>query len=202
MTNSFVILAAAFLSLPAACSQTFEIVSVKERPAATGPHDDYLMPYRGGRLSGDDITLKTMIAWACRVEDFQVGGGPAWIGTARFDLEARSAGHSDTAQYRQMLAALLAERFKLAIRREEKESAVYILSPAKGGSKLRPSSEAGCEEDSKLSTTHPYGILHTVPSGRMIGYRVPASSIATISRLSSAASCWIARVSRTKSTSI
>jgi hypothetical protein len=44
MTNSFMIVAAMLLSLPAARSQTFEIVSVKERPAATAPHDDYLMP--------------------------------------------------------------------------------------------------------------------------------------------------------------
>jgi uncharacterized protein (TIGR03435 family) len=101
-----------------------------------------------------------MIAWAYHVEEFQVAGGPPWIGTARFDLEARSAGHPSTAQYRQMLASLLAERFRLAIRREEKESPVYILSPAKGGSKLRPSPEAGCEEDSKLSATHPCGVLH------------------------------------------
>ena len=42
------------------------------------------------------------------------------------------------AQYRRMLAALLQDRFKLGIRQQEKQAAVYILTLAKGGS-ARPS---------------------------------------------------------------
>jgi uncharacterized protein (TIGR03435 family) len=87
-------------------------------------------------------------------------GGPEWIRSQRFDIEAlRSEDRSDYSsrafgsgrfQYsryslgprlRRMLQALLAERFNLVLRREMREMPAYELSVAKGGLKLTASKE-------------------------------------------------------------
>lgn len=55
---------------------------------------------------------------AYRVEDFQILGGPGWLDSDRFDIEAKAAGSPPQEQVRLMLQSLLADRFKLALHRE------------------------------------------------------------------------------------
>ena len=43
-----------------------------------------------GGSSNRDVTLKILIATAYRVQEFQISGGPAWIGSDRFDVDANS----------------------------------------------------------------------------------------------------------------
>jgi len=67
-------------------------------------------------------------------------GGPAWVRSARYDIEAKAdepAGAS-RAQMNMMLQKLLADRFQLTLRRETKELPVYALAVAKSGLKLTP----------------------------------------------------------------
>ena len=93
-----------------------------------------LLPNRGGRLTG----------------------GPDWLRTrsGAMDIQATSvipAGLSvqeRNGRMRLMLQALLADRFKLKIRRETKEMPVYALVVAKGGPKLQKADiqEKDCTE--------------------------------------------------------
>ena len=73
----------------------------------------------------------------------EVLGGPGWIGSARFDIEAKAPGEADKRQIHRMLQLLLAERFHLAARREKREMPVYFLVVAKNGPKLREMSRGG-----------------------------------------------------------
>ena len=95
----------------------------------------------GGRVSVSNATLKLLIQNVYRVRDFQVSGGPPWIATERWDIEA-TPGSNDTPaitpeQRDEMFKTLLADRFHLLLHRETKELPVYDLVITKGGSKLR-----------------------------------------------------------------
>lgn len=76
----------------------------------------------------------------------RLAGGPDWIRQSEvYDIDAKGtfpSGLSDSARQergRQMLQALLADRFKLVIRRETKEMPVYVLVVDKSGPKLETS---------------------------------------------------------------
>jgi len=73
----------------------------------------------------------------------RVSGGPDWLTTAKFDIQAKvddadlDAFKAFTQEQRQqMLQALLADRFKLVTHHETKEFRVFALTVAKSGSKL------------------------------------------------------------------
>jgi uncharacterized protein (TIGR03435 family) len=74
-----------------------------------------------------------------------ISGGPAWINSDRYDIEAKAEG-TPSRQMMQgpMVQALLEDRFKLKIHRETKEIPVYELTVARSGFKLQPMQEGDC----------------------------------------------------------
>jgi len=100
-----------------------------------------LRPMPGGGLSATGVTLKMLIGLAYGVFAYQITGGPAWIGTERWDIEAKTdgvQGQLPRAQSAALLRALFEERFQLKARRENKEMPVYALVVTKNGPKLKP----------------------------------------------------------------
>jgi uncharacterized protein (TIGR03435 family) len=78
--------------------------------------------YSGGDLfRPQSVPLNFLIQLAYNVKDFQVLGGPAWVGSDRYDVTAKPEGDSTFEQMRPMLQSLLADRFKLTLRRETRE---------------------------------------------------------------------------------
>ena len=57
---------------------------------------------------------------------------------ARFEINAKLPSGTSTDQIPEMLQALLADRFRLEIRREKQEQSVYALLVGNGGPKLKP----------------------------------------------------------------
>lgn len=117
----------------------FEAASVKPSP---GP-PNALLSMRGGpgtpdpgRLDYRNAALKLVIQIAYDVEPDQVSG-PAWLSSARFDIQATLPQGATKQQFREMLQNLLTERFHLAFHREKKDFSVYELQIAKSGPKLR-----------------------------------------------------------------
>jgi uncharacterized protein (TIGR03435 family) len=71
-----------------------------------------------------------------------VTGGPAWIRSDQYAINAKAEGAAPVAQMLgPMLQALLEDRFKLKIHHEAKEGPVYVMTVAKGGSKLQPDTD-------------------------------------------------------------
>ncbi len=102
-----------------------------------------MQPQPGGNLRLVGATLKNLIAYAYNVREFTISGGPGWINSDRFDINARaeqSSASGDSSggsrQIPERLRSLLAERFQLAIHRESKEQNVYALVLAKSGPKF------------------------------------------------------------------
>ena len=62
----------------------------------------------------------------------------------RYDVDARAAEDTTFEQMRPMLQSLLADRFKLVLRRETRQLPVYELVPARDGLKIEPTREGSC----------------------------------------------------------
>ena len=102
----------------------FEVASIKLSAATFGSWLRYLP---GGRFSGMSW-LKQVIQVAYGIEDYQVSGGPGWLTTDRYEIEAK-AEHADASKkdINMMLQSLLTERFQVKLRHETKEFPVYAL---------------------------------------------------------------------------
>ncbi len=94
-----------------------------------------------GQLTGV-ATLKGLLMQAYGLKDYQILG-PSWIETDRFEVAAKIPAGANQAQVAGMLQLLLAQRFRLAVRRETRELSVYALVVAKDGPRLARSSEPG-----------------------------------------------------------
>ncbi len=77
---------------------------------------------------------------------FQVVGGPSWVNTDGYDIEAKPEVSTDQKRMWLMLQTLLADRFKLAMHRATKDLPVYDLQAVKGGPKLRAPDRGNCSE--------------------------------------------------------
>lgn len=67
----------------------------------------------------------------------QLSGGPKWVDSERYNIEAKAKGPADEARLMVMLQTLLKERFKLEFHRETKMFPGYAIAVAKSGIKLR-----------------------------------------------------------------
>jgi len=143
------VLSACLLLLPAfaisAFAQTetpeFEAASVKVSPP---PANGLFMVRMGGgpdssdpgRVTYTGVNLKSLVAHAYGVKEFQVEG-PAWLDGERYDVIATIPHGANKEQVGLMMQKLLADRFKLTLHHETKPMATFTLSVAKGGPKLQ-----------------------------------------------------------------
>ena len=88
--------------------------------------------------------LRSLIQAAYNITRFQLEGGPAWVDTERYDIQAQSAGQATPDQIRGVLQSLLADRFKLALRRETRTMPVYELVVADEGLKIAAMQPGEC----------------------------------------------------------
>jgi len=127
----------------AATRPEFEVASVK--PNTSGNNMVMIRPPAGGRFTATNARLKMLIGLAYNVQNFEISGGPAWINSDGYDIEAKAADSNiGIEQLRPMLQMLLEDRFKLMIHRETKEVPVYALTAGKNGPKLPEAKEGGC----------------------------------------------------------
>ena len=99
----------------------------------SGPQDG-----RSIRVGGP---LRSLIQAAYNVTRFQVEGGPSWVRSDRYAIDARAAGNATEDE---MLQSLLADRFKLTLLRETRTLPVYELVVADAGFKITPMKEGDC----------------------------------------------------------
>jgi uncharacterized protein (TIGR03435 family) len=128
---------------------SFEVATIKPTHSTENRRGMMMTP---GKLSINNMPLKSLIAFAFDARsEAQVIGGPDWINTENYTIEAKEddalAAALDKAppeerarQVRLMMQSLLIDRFKLKVSRSSKETTVYALVVGKGGPKLTPSS--------------------------------------------------------------
>src|ERR1035438_10242065 len=116
---------------------SFQVASIKASDPNPSNPMWIGMSADGAMVKYTNITLRDCIRGAYRARDFQIIG-PDWMTNARFEISAKLPSNASTGQIPEMLQALLAERFKLEIRREKKEYSIYALVVGNGGPKLKP----------------------------------------------------------------
>jgi uncharacterized protein (TIGR03435 family) len=133
----------------------FEVASIKPYtdPGGPGPHLVGFSNKPGSpRMDMTGVTFKMLMAYAYAVRDFQIIGGPAWITSDQYDIQAKAedgvilatTGMRDRNVPDPMalrIQSLLDDRFKLKSHRETRDLPVYELALAKGGSKLKLSAD-------------------------------------------------------------
>jgi uncharacterized protein (TIGR03435 family) len=131
---------------------SFEVASIKPHVSdnqpgvrvmmGSGPNADM------SRFHASNVTAKMLIATAYNVKEFQIAGGPSWINSNRFDVDAKVEDsmaarlqklprEQQQAQQALMIRSLLLTRFALEVTRATKEGPVLALVVAKGGPKLK-----------------------------------------------------------------
>lgn len=132
-----------------AARPAFAVAAIKPSGSDTGRSIRFLP---GGRFVATGANVRLLIKVAYNLNDDQVSGGPAWIGTKHFDIDAKpdaatadAATATDAANAAKTpmqdlthlrLQALLEDRFHLKLRSEMKEMKTYALVVAKNGPKL------------------------------------------------------------------
>lgn len=135
---------------PALAQQAkFEIADVHVSPTARGFAQNFGGVLRGGRYVNRDATMLNLIGEAYGVSEDGLAGGPGWIGSDLFDVIAKVPDGTTPATAKIMLQNLLTERFNLVMHKGTSPLPRYVLTVAKGGSKLKSSSGSdspGCQQ--------------------------------------------------------
>jgi uncharacterized protein (TIGR03435 family) len=115
---------------------SFDVASVK--PSAGCPPACGLIRQMPGGMTyhGEGVPLRVAMTVAYTVTDRQIAGGPAWMNTDRFDIEAKASRPRTSDELHVMLQHLLEERFQLKLRREARDEPVWAMVLDKGGSKM------------------------------------------------------------------
>jgi uncharacterized protein (TIGR03435 family) len=86
---------------------------------------------RGGRYEVRMATMVDLVRIAYDVPPDRVLEGPSWLEYDRFDVTAKGPARTSAEAQRAMLQALLADRFKLVVRKETRQMPAYALTAGK-----------------------------------------------------------------------
>jgi uncharacterized protein (TIGR03435 family) len=118
----------------AADAQEFEVATVKVSAPGGGESGIRATP---GRLIIENASLRNLIMIAYKVRPSLIEGGPSWADSTLFNVEGRASTQAGADPMFLMLQRLLEDRFQLRLHRETKDGSVYLLTVAKGGSRLK-----------------------------------------------------------------
>ncbi len=139
-----------------------------------------------------NTTLASLIKVAYFLQGDELVGGPSWINSKGFDIEAKSdAGiaalpkttneqaTSNEADPLSPFQQLLQDRFGLKVHKEMKEVPVYALVVVKSGSKLRPSNDQSSMEQLNIHDAQ-YGNLPGIRAlgrGQIVAIKTPIDQL-------------------------
>ncbi len=156
---------AALFLLAGCCSllaqpASLDVVSIKRNTSLSGFAAN--PPLKGGRLKYTNVTVKEMLSVAYPVDLLHMSGGPSWLDNEHYDVEATTTEQTVSEErYREMVRAMLADRFQLAVRYETQVQQIYALSPDKKGLKLKATPEGA--DRRVVSATHMESASLTMP---------------------------------------
>jgi uncharacterized protein (TIGR03435 family) len=121
----------------------FEVASIKpvERPTGGTTWHTANGEFRG------TADLRSLIEFAYDVRLHQLSGGPGWMDSAGFTIDAKPDPAKQIprgyAPIREMMRSLLEDRFKLAVHWETRQQPVYELVLARSGLKMKQADKPG-----------------------------------------------------------
>jgi uncharacterized protein (TIGR03435 family) len=151
-----------------------------------------------------DLPLRTIIRFAYGIQDAQLVGGPAWIDTDFFDVEAKAPADRvennarvpmDT--LRAMTQSMLADRFKLVARHDTRQLPIYALIAARNDGRLGPQLQPAAVDCERLERNNqqPPPPKDGQPScGGLLGAGRLALNGWSMSRLAINLATWVDRI--------
>ena len=115
----------------------FEVASVK-RVVDVPVNFPGVLLQRGGRVTSPGTNVRQLILVAYGLQDLQLSGGPAWLGSERYAIEARTGADATRASVRSMVRSLLTERFQLIAHFEKRDLPAFALVLADRDGRLGP----------------------------------------------------------------
>jgi hypothetical protein len=165
----------AFMFGPSLDAQTpaapaFEVASVKPNKTGDGR---VMLGLQPGRFNATNVPLRMLLRQAFNVQDFQIVGGPDWLGSDRFDIIAKAPdGDFNGDVMRPMLQSLLVERFKLGFHRETRDMPIYALMKARPDGKLGPNLSASTTDCAGTRGRRGGGTATGASTRREVGLRL------------------------------
>jgi len=122
--------------MPADAHPAFEVATIK--PTKPGEQRTFLV-WRGADMQVVNFSLEGLIKFAYTLQDKQILGGPDWMNTEKFDIDAKpdTPGSPNGDQLKEMVQKLLADRFGLQFHRDERDMGAYVLTVGKDGPKMK-----------------------------------------------------------------
>jgi uncharacterized protein (TIGR03435 family) len=125
----------------------FEVAAIHQNVADQSGRSHIVSSTADGHFLTINASLQSIVRWAFDMPETRILGGPAWMSSTKFDIDAKGDASVDAqlhglssddsrAVKRRMVQGLLADRFKLVTHRETRELPIYALVVAKGGAKL------------------------------------------------------------------
>lgn len=134
----------------------FEVASVKLVNHPVRPHPVGLI-IKHGTLTMEAAALRQIVGLAYGIQRVRVYGGPDWMDSELYDIQAKSGNPDATRdQIQAMLQTLLTDRFQLKFHHENRHLPVFTLAVAPGGPKLE---EAKAEDPTGVNTDASSGHL-------------------------------------------
>jgi uncharacterized protein (TIGR03435 family) len=130
----------------------FEVASVKMNVNGT---DSEFQAAPGGRFIARNRTLWDLIFHAYDLRPYQLPDTPEWTTSEHYDIEAKADGNVSYKQMMPMLQSLLQDRFNLKVHWGMKEQPIFLITAAKGGIKLKPSTASCARFDPNVPAQNP-----------------------------------------------
>jgi uncharacterized protein (TIGR03435 family) len=125
----------------------FDVAAIHRHIPEPHEHNSITSSPFDGHFKAENISAIMLIHWAYEIPEMRILGAPTWAGSTYFNIDAKAdpsideqlhhlSSDAGRKQKEQMVQALLADRFKLAMHPETRELPIYALVVAKGGPKL------------------------------------------------------------------
>jgi uncharacterized protein (TIGR03435 family) len=140
----FLALTTAYFFAQSAPVPVFDVSVIRPTSALSNDRSHIWSAPNDGDYKAQNVTLKQLIQSSFNIPASRILEGPSWLGSTKFDLEARADPTIDAQlkalpqdearqQKRTMQQALLADRFHLVTHTETRELPIYALVVAKSG---------------------------------------------------------------------
>jgi len=125
----------------------FDAADVHANPPASNMYPSTRNNYRAGKYVAHNATIVDLVRYAYRVDADKVLGGPSWLESDRFDVQAKTSPSTSYETAMLMLRTLLEDRFKLQVHDDTRPLPAYTLKVGKRKLQLKEpnrSAPAGC----------------------------------------------------------
>ena len=151
----------------------FELASVKRNMTgapSSNANTAIITPLPGGRLRVQNSTLYDVIrfvygmnAFGTMLREDQITGGPEWLRTDRFDIDAKAEQDVPRDRLYLMAQTLLESRFAASVRKVQREGDRFVLTVARADGRLGPDLRKAADDCAEKRPTAPAAIIASIP---------------------------------------